>query len=734
MICGQDSTSKCYYKTGCDTSAGYMMVDGDCICDDKFAYDTCPGSSAHVASCRSITCDGKYAIATCMSGYKLDANGKRCVVSEFSANDVVLMNQTPITRTIEGEEDGYGIKSMGSIANGTDALTGSTGSITLEHYGSGTAYGMYGASDGSVMNMKGATIKIHSYNGGDAVGMYANTGGSITNAGSIGITGNADNAYGIYGEGQNTITNSGDISVEGKNAYGIYVKDGEGTTVTNTESGTITVNSDENGAAHGIYIDKNATEAEVNNFGTITVNGEVKEGQSGITLNGAKLRNFKLMTFSGAADLDALDGKIYLEDGGVYEAESLKGELNVGTSTVLGGNQDTYVQEGSLQVDNADDLNLASESALFTAQKQQNASGSYDVVMNRRNFSEFTNNASLSSYLEKNYQEGNMESTFDSIKTAGDELSTQKNIGDIAGLNTMLNFADENFQVIRSLNRNMADTILKPTDEPYRVVAGYDNYNLETDTKGLLSGYELSSNSMYTFGDKRLDNKNRLGLGLSFTKLSTSYDDSGDRDLSIVNLFVPYLHKFSDNLRLASIASIGYGWGEYDRGSERDADITDIFYGLTNELRYTIDLNGFAELEPALMLNALGYSEEGFDEGNAENALRTKRTNNLSVEGGIGLFLKKDVKMEKYGKLGFKIGGVYYHEFASPYDKIRAQHNGATGWYYINDYANLYQRDRAVLEAAIDYEYKDISLYAKYNYLIQKNDPQLFDLGVKYKF
>ena len=298
----------------------------------------------------------------------------------------------------------------------------------------------------------------------------------------------------------------------------------------------------------------------------------------------------------------------------------------------------------------------------------------------------------------------------------------------------MLNFADENFQVIRSLNRNMADTILKPTDEPYRVVAGYDNYNLETDTKGLLSGYELSSNSMYTFGDKRLDNKNRLGLGLSFTKLSTSYDDSGDRDLSIVNLFVPYLHKFSDNLRLASIASIGYGWGEYDRGSERDADITDIFYGLTNELRYTIDLNGFAELEPALMLNALGYSEEGFDEGNAKDALRTKRTNNLSVEGGIGLFLKKDVKMEKYGKLGFKIGGVYYHEFASPYDKIQAQHNGATGWYYIDDYANLYQRDRAVLEAAIDYEYKDISLYAKYNYLIQKNDPQLFDLGVKYKF
>ena len=728
MICGQDSTSKCYYKTGCDSSHGYVDAGNTCACDNKYKFSSCPSTAK---SCETMTCNGKYAIAQCKDGYQLE--NYDCVsAGGMSVNNIIRSNQTAINQDITGSEDGYGMKDTASIENGTNIVTGTTGSIELNHYGSGTAYGMYGASSGSVTNETGATIKIHSYNGGNAVGMYTNVGGKVTNAGIIEITGNAENAYGIYGEGQNTITNSGDISVEGKNAYGIYVKDGTGTTVTNEEGASITVNSDENGQTHGIYIDQNALDAKVNNYGTITINGEVKEGQSGITLNGAELHNYSRMAFSGAADLNALDGKIYLEDGGVYEAESLEGELNVGTSTVMGGNQDTYIQEGSLQVSDTDGLELASESALFTANKQQNADGSYDVVMNRRNFNEFTDNASLGSYLEQNYKEGYLEGMFDEIKGAGDEQSTQSNIADQAGLNTMLNFADENFQVIRSLNRNMADTILKPSDEPYRVVAGYDNYNLETDSKGLLSGYDLSSNSMYTFGDKRLNNKNRLGLGIGYTKLSTSYDDGGDRDLNIVNIFVPYLHKFSDNLRLASIASVGYGWGEYDRGSERDSDITDIFYGLTNELRYTIDLNGFAELEPALMLNALGYSEEGFDEGS--EGLRTKRTNNLSVEGGVGLFLKKNVKMEKYGKLGFKIGGVYYHEFATPYDKIQAQHNGANGWYYINDYANLYQRDRAVLEAAVDYEYKDISLYAKYNYLIQKNDPQLFDLGVKYKF
>ena len=472
--------------------------------------------------------------------------------------------------------------------------------------------------------------------------------------------------------------------------------------------------------------DLNSLEFEVQS-GTLGLSTNKADG---IKIDGVSLIGGTLKVVEAADHLDVRDNG----HGGVYEAQSLKGDLNIGISAVTGSNLDTYTQADSLRTEDADELSLASESALFNASKHKNDNGGYDVVLNRRAFNEFTENASLGQYLEQNYQEGNLTELYDSVKSETDDFAVRQNIADKTGFDTMLNFADENFQVLRSLNRSMADTILKPSDEPYRVLAGYDNFNLETDNKGLLSGYELSSNSMYTFGDKRLDNKNRLGLGLSYTNLSSSYEEGGDRDLNIFTVFMPYLHKFSDNLRLASVLSFGYGYGEYDRGSDRESDITDFFYGLTNELRYTIDLNGFAELEPALMLNALGYSEDGFDEGNAEDALITKRTNNLSVEAGIGLFLKKEVKMEKYGKLGFKIGGVYYHEFAEPYDDIRARHNGASGWYSINDYANLYQRDRAVLEAAVDYEYKDIALYAKYNRLIQKNDPQLFDLGIKYKF
>ena len=728
--CGTDSVSRCKYVISCDASKGYILTNGTCACDSRFSHSSCPTG----ANCSQ--CEGKYGIDSCKEeeGY-IEDNGTCILVNAFNSK-LTLTNQTAIDITISAEESGevYGIKNGANIKNTTDSVNGGIGRITISHFGTGTAYGMYGSSSGTVTNDTGASVAIKSYNGGDAVGIYSNIGGTVINKGSVAISGNAENAYGIYGEGQNTITNEGSIDVEGQNAYGIYVKDGQGTTVTNTETGTITVNSSPDGQAHGIFIDENSSDAVVNNFGTITVNGEVREGSSGITLNGAKLRNYSLMSFSGDADLDALGGKIYLEDGGVYEAESLKGDLAAGSSTVMGGNQDTYVQEGSLKTENADGLNLSSESALFKAEKKQNASGGYDVVLNRRNFNEFAQNTSLGEYLEQNYKQGNLEGMYDDIKGASSDAGAALSIADKAGLNTLTNFADENFQVLRSLNRNMADTILKPSDEPYRVIAGYDNYNLETDNKSYLSGYDLSANSMYTFGDKRIDNKNRLGLGIGYTKISTSYDDGGDRDLNIVTVFMPWLHKFTDNLRLASVLSLGYGYGEYDRGSDRESDITDFFYGLTNELRYTVDLNGYAELEPALMLNALGYTEDGFDEGNGENDLVTKKTHNLSVEAGIGLFLKKEVKTEKYGKFAFKVGGVYYHEFASPFDDIKARHSSGSGWYYIRDDANLYQRDRAVLEAALDYEYKDIALYAKYNRLIQKNDPQLFDLGVKYKF
>jgi len=652
-------------------------------------------------------------------------------ISSVQNFNMTLINTSKINITSSGDEDIVAINTNTDFENKTDETTGSVGEINITHNSTGQAIGVLNSGTNTTYNRAGASINIANNNGGDAIGIYAEQGGSVVNEGTIKITGENGTATGIYGEGNNTITNAegGVIDVSGTNTYGIYVKDGSDTYITN--AGTIYAQGSN---AHGIYVDENSNNATVVNTGKIYLNG-TESGDAGITLNGGTLHNMNLLYFNGSADLNAMNGVFFLEDGGVYEAQSLSGDLNIGVSNVLGGNQDVYVNEGALQSDNIDDLNVTSESAMFTAHTVANNDGNgNDVVLERRDFAEFAPNASVAQYLENNYRAGNLEAMYDNIKLQSSMPNVSVQIAQDLGYDVLPNFAEENYTALKSLNRVITDNILTPTDEINRIVAGADYINYDTDNKGLLVGYELNASSIYTYGDKRLDNRNRLGLGLSITKIKTDYDGDGDRKLDVFNLFIPYMHKFTDNLRWASILSVGYGNGEYDRGKNRESDISDIFYGWNNELRYTMDLNGFAELEPAIMLNALGYTEDGFDEGTAATDLKSKRTENMSVESGIGLFLKKNISLYQYGKLGFKIGGAYYRELADQYDDLKIKNRGATGWSKINDYAHIYNRNRGLFEAAIDYEFKKLSIYAKYNQLIQRDDPKLLDLGLKYNF
>lgn len=141
----------------------------------------------------------------------------RATATDLSSR-LTLTNTREINITISAEESGevYGIKNGANIKNTTDSVNGGIGRITISHFGTGTAYGMYGSSSGTVTNDAGASVAIKSYNGGDAVGIYSNIGGTVINKGSVAISGNAENAYGIYGEGQNTITNEGPSTLKGK--------------------------------------------------------------------------------------------------------------------------------------------------------------------------------------------------------------------------------------------------------------------------------------------------------------------------------------------------------------------------------------------------------------------------------------------------------------------------------------------------------------------------------------
>ena len=616
---------------------------------------------------------------------------------------------------------------------------------------SDNAYGIR-MHDARTLNSNQGTITVNNEKG-NVYGIYSAS-GNIDNQGNINAKTDEGNAYGIYSESGN-ISNSGNITVESTskgNAYGIYLKNGDSKTITNRGTIRVTTPTKDTTESYGIYVeDGGENGVTINNTGTIELYGPtvesfiiVNSGNNNTTTNEkyytdgtcatgkcptATVLNSGTVKFGGIVDINDMDTKLVLEEGGTYEAESFSGDISVGTSVVSEGQEDTYVAEDAIKAEDVSDLNLKSESAMFNTELKQNNTGNYDAVATRRNFQEFAPNKSIASYLEQNYQAGTLENVYAELKTLGTDADVTKDIVHKTGADFLINLPQENLNAIRDTTEVIVDAILTPTEDQYRISSGAHVYYQESDNHGLASGYENTMSSAYMYGDKRINNNNRLGLGLAFMQMDSSYDMGASRDENFVSAFVPWLHKFSDNLRLTSILTAGYGYGDYERGTQ-EADINDYIYGVTNKLAYNINLADYAELEPSLILNVLGYYQDEMD----DDEIVVKAENHLSAEVGAGLFIKKELMDDKYGKLTARVGGVYYHELADPYNKMRAGFKGGVGSYEINDFANIYSRDRAVLSAMLDYNYKQIGVYAKYHHLLQKNDAKNFDFGVKYNF
>ena len=628
----------------------------------------------------------------------------------------------------------YGImarrNAYNAVANGT--LAQASGTININTATDKQAYGMYAGRDiynqstqnqTSIVNVKGSGA-------GDLYGLYSEQ-GSVYNSGNVNVHAAHGNAYGIYvanGEGQ-VVDNSGNIIVasDTKTAYGIYIENAsEGMTLIN--SGLINATGDEN--SRGIKVAANGQNAVVTNTGRIIVNGAENAGNTAIDLGGGTLANAGEVEFIGAQNLDDLNGKITLEKGGKYKADSLSGNLKIGKSVVMEGFEDTYRQKDGIDAEDIEGLEVTSESAMFKGTAEKNSHNGYDAVATRRNFNEFTPNESIAEYLEENYKRQRLAEMFMQLKSNETDFDLSQDILSETGADFLINIPAENLAALRNAGEVIAESALTPTDEENRIMSGADSYIINANGRRGATGYDTTAATAFMYGDKRLNNKNRLGLGLSFMQMSTSYDNSVDRKENFVSLFIPWIHKFSDKLRLASVFTAGYGYGDYDRGNDREADIQDIIYGITNKLVYEINLADIAELEPALVLNAIGYYQDEMDDG----TLTVKSGNHLSVEAGIGLYLKKELMDSKYGRLTARLGGMYYHEFADPYNKMRAGLNGGVGSFEINDFANIYSRDRAVLSAMLNYEYKKLALYLKYFHLLQRNKAQNFDMGIRYNF
>ena len=224
-------------------------------------------------------------------------------------------------------------------------------------------------------------------------------------------------------------------------------------------------------------------------------------------------------------------------------------------------------------------------------------------------------------------------------------------------------------------------------------------------------------------------------MGLSFTHTDTDYNNDSTRKNFMVQGYVPLTYTNARGLTAVSMARLGYADGDYRRYSNSktfEADTNAITYGLLNELRYTITANGI-NITPFVGLNAIGWYQDKINEGNDALALEVASSHVFSLESALGLYLDKDIEFNHDNKLNVALGVGYYHEFANPYKGMNASINDTFGDYKLRN-RKLDRRDRGILSAKVNYDYKDFSIYGELMQYLEEQYPVKVDVGLKYKF
>ena len=651
-----------------------------------------------------------------------------------------------------GGEQLYNARSFGGQDEEGNPNGIAKGSINIVNLGNGDVYGMYSPEayeglDGEQRpiitnnNENGAESVINIVNKGNGVttGLRGGQGSHIENTGEININNlGSGTAVGIYGGADSYIKNSGKIHIyrtsyvdeetgetlnpqgdKGGSAYGIYAE--SGSYVIN--DGDIVVTGAEKGT--GIYLENNAT---LENNGTISFN----DSSSDVVQSGDAIDIYGDATNKASVNLDNLGGEIILAQGGRFFAEELAGNMSVSEKIVLGSFADEYTLKGSLQADSISDLNLLSKSAMFDASSKESDNGGYDVILKRKNFNEIVEDKNVSGFWEDNYNAENGSKIFDSLKKASSQSELNEKSANISGADVLPNFRRENALVYQNLSNHLNDNLFNSPNQDY--IGGYKYIDLSMDNDGLLTGSDGQAHVAYGMLKGKSDNGVVYGLAANVAQLNVDYDNGSSRDANMFGIWAPVGYDFGNGTQWFSKAYLGYVDGSYDRVTDLQkysSDITEYQYGLSNEVRYSLNLGAGFTFNPLAELNLFGVYSEGYDEGNDEGALNTDRHNDLSLEGGIGAYLSKKVDFSEDSNMTIQIGGVYYVEFLDPDDGFNTAMSGMNGKYRIS---HDFDKDRAVLSAKVRYDYKDVTLYGNIEKDTSNNKSLLIDAGIQYKF
>lgn len=671
----------------------------------------------------------------------------------------------------------------GSALQAKGATVNNTGSITAT--GSGNGMAADGTSSAGANAVNSGTITVNSGKGMIATSTTIDT--TVTNAADGVITVNSNGGVGMYADGSHArAINLGTINIKGTSSTSYGMKAVNGGSVENAG----TINMAAGSAGTGIYVDGKSTFYN-NASGKIvfaggqtqsgTITGDTSAGSVDICDDGgscankfihleqgATLQNSGTMVTSASFKLNEMGGgRVLLASTGTMVAgNEISGDLYAVSDRAMleQGQKDVYVNRNALTASEID-VNLMSASPMWevslvdsaedsaddaaaqaedepaveqpTVKDEDEAdndgstsdkpSSEKDIVYNRVAFSNLVNNASQAAYLESNYAIRN--TIYDGMITAGSMEEFNQALYSNLGLDLIPNFAKQNMDILRNVNRQVNSAVFNNNDtKEFRVHVGYDYFEREQDGTNGLSGYEDEAHTGYALFDKKYNANFRYGLGASFTKYSSDYDNGAERDEVIAQIMAPLIFE-TDSTKVVSMPRIGMGWGEYtryDHTGEYKADTRNYYYGITNEARHELDM-GLLTLEPVAEFNIIGLYQ-----GRTKENIRVDSGNNLSVEGGLGLYAKKSFKPMGDDELNIRLGGTYYHEFNNPYQAVSAGIVGLQGRYHMNSYET--QRNRAVLSSRFDYKRGKFNFYLEGSRFIEDDSTYSVNAGLTYAF
>lgn len=671
----------------------------------------------------------------------------------------------------------------GSALQAKGATVNNTGSITAT--GSGNGMAADGTSSAGANAVNSGTITVNSGKGMIATSTTIDT--TVTNAADGVITVNSNGGVGMYADGSHArAINLGIINIKGTSSTSYGMKAVNGGSVENAG----TINMAAGSAGTGIYVDGKSTFYN-NASGKIvfaggqtqsgTITGDTSAGSVDICDDGgscankfihleqgATLQNSGTMVTSASFKLNEMGGgRVLLASTGTMVAgNEISGDLYAVSDRAMleQGQKDVYVNRNALTASEID-VNLMSASPMWevslvdsaedsaddaaaqaedepaveqpTVKDEDEAdndsstsdkpSSEKDIVYNRVAFSNLVNNASQAAYLESNYAIRN--TIYDGMITAGSMEEFNQALYSNLGLDLIPNFAKQNMDILRNVNRQVNSAVFNNNDtKEFRVHVGYDYFEREQDGTNGLSGYEDEAHTGYALFDKKYNANFRYGLGASFTKYSSDYDNGAERDEVIAQIMAPLIFE-TDSTKVVSMPRIGMGWGEYtryDHTGEYKADTRNYYYGITNEARHELDM-GLLTLEPVAEFNIIGLYQ-----GRTKENIRIDSGNNLSVEGGLGLYAKKSFKPMGDDELNIRLGGTYYHEFNNPYQAVSAGIVGLQGRYHMNSYET--QRNRAVLSSRFDYKRGKFNFYLEGSRFIEDDSTYSVNAGLTYAF